>query len=226
MTTRAAISLTAALLAGCGAATGTLDEEDAGASAAADGAAHDAAPRSDAAVTRDSGPVPGHLLRFRLSFRSKFGASESLFVQQSSSSREGPAWLTVNRADGVALPIVGRCDLCDCPAPDEGMMCRSCPICGPPPDIVVALSGEGSALDFDWDCLLHPNGFCDTGELGICAAPPELIPDGSYTAVFCWSLEATGVGMGHTVGMTACDEVPFTIPDDDGIVEDAVCACG
>jgi hypothetical protein len=32
--------------------------------------------------------------------------------------------------------------------------------------------------------------------------------------------------MGHTVEMPVCDMVPFTIPDEDGLVEDAVCACG
>ncbi len=212
------------LLGACGAATSPIVDRDAGASARdAASPARDAGSRADAGLALDAGPPPDGLV-FRLSFRSKFGASESIYAQQSSSSRDGPGWLSVSGADGRRLDISGRCDICDCPT--AGGRCMECPRCGPPPDVVRLLTGAGDLIEQRWDGLVHTTGTCDSGELAICAAPAAVAPPGEYVATFCWSQTATGVGMGHTVGMSTCDDVHFVLPDDDGVVEDPVCFCG
>lgn len=212
-----------ALVCACGAATSPIVERDDAAAGRDGGTAARDAGRTDAGLARDAGPPPDGLV-FRLSFRSKFGASETIYAQRSSSSREGPGWLTVRTAGGGALAIVGRCDLCDCPA--SGGACLECPRCGPPPDDVRQLVGTGDLIEHRWDGLVHTTGTCDAGELALCSAPPTRAPPGDYVASFCWSTVATGVGMGHTVGMSTCDEVAFRLPDDDGVVEDPVCFCG
>src|SRR5688572_12861007 len=203
------------LFAGCGAATRPVVDEDAGTE-----------PEIDSGPTRrDSGAPPGEELIFRLSFLSKFGSMEQLFVQESSSLGEGPAWLSVRSAEsGAPVEIVGRCDLCECPT--AGDRCLTCPRCGPPPDVVRRLDGAGDRIDFRWDQQVHITGVCDAGELAICSERPFLVRPGEYIATFCWSVMATGEGMGHTVGMTVCNDVPFRLPDADGIVEDEVCFCG
>lgn len=203
------------LLCGCGAATSPLVDLDAGATppdagrSVADAGAADAGSRPDALV-------------FRLSFRSDVGAGESIYAQQSTSAHDGPGWLSVRTAAGATVHIVGRCDICDCPTSSGG--CLTCPVCGPPPDVVRELSGAGDLIEHRWDQVVHPSGSCGPG--AVCSAPPTPAPPGDYVATFCWSTEATGVGMGHTVGMSACDDVPFRLPDDDGVVEDPVCFCG
>lgn len=211
---RLPLCLALLLLGACGASTSPLVE------APVDAGGADAG-RLDGGA--DAGPPPVGLV-FRLSFRSDVGAADVLYAQESSSSREGPGWLSVRAADGTALELTGRCDLCECPA--SGTACLSCPRCGPPPDIVRALSGAGGSIEHLWDGRAHTTGTCDLGELALCAAPPASAPPGDYVATFCWSGTTSGVGLGQTIGISSCDEVPFHLPDADGIIEDAVCFCG
>lgn len=216
---KASLYASVVLLCACGAATGPLVDEtplDSGPLAPDAG-------RFDSGLPIDAGTRPDGLV-FRLSFRSDVGDGESIYAQESTSSREGPGWLSLRTAGGEALDISGRCDLCACP--DSGGLCVGCPVCGPAPDVVAALSGAGGVIEHRWDGLVHTTGTCDAGELAICSAPPTLAPPGDYKATFCWSAMATGVGMDQTIGMSSCEDVPFHLPDEDGLVEDAVCFCG
>lgn len=206
------------MLCGCGASTSPLVE---GAELGATDA-RDAGIR-DAGLAPDSGPTPTGLV-FRLSFRSDVGGADAIYAQESTSSREGPGWLSVRTSSGAPLELVGRCDLCECSA--SSTSCSSCPRCGPPPDLVRALSGSGEVIEHHWDLLVHETGTCDAGELALCAATPTLALPGDYVATFCWSDTSTGVGLGQTIGASSCQDVPFRLPDEDGVVEDAVCFCG
>lgn len=211
------------VLCACGAATSPIVGLDGGGSTRDAGAPSRDAGRADSGARLDAGTRPEGLV-FRLSFRSDVGGADSIFAQQSTSSREGPGWLSVRTAAGSSLAIVGRCDLCDCPT--AGGRCVGCPVCGPPPDFVVQLFGTGDLVEHRWDGLVHDTATCDSGELALCSAPPTAAPPGDYVATFCWSTVATGVGMGAMVGMSTCDDVTFHLPDDDGVVEDPVCFCG
>lgn len=215
------------LFCGCGAATAPVVDE------APDGGRPDAARadggpivtdagRADLGVAPDAGPRPDGLV-FRLSFRSDVGAAETIFVQSSTSSHDGPGWLSIQNAAGEELDFVGRCDLCPCAS--SGGACVGCPRCGPPIDVVGALSGDGTLVEHRWNLLMHTVDTCDAGELAICAAPPAPAPTGDYIATFCWSETRSGEGP-DLVGFVTCEEIPFQLPDDDGVVENAVCFCG
>lgn len=157
-----------ATLCGCGAATSPLVE-----SGDLDASILDDAGRVDAPIALDAGPAPDGLV-FRLSFLSDVGGADAIYVQQATSSREGPGWLSLRASSGAPMAITGRCDLCACSTGSP--ICIDCPRCGPPPDIVRMLSGAGERIEHHWDLLVHDVGTCDAGELALCASTPTLAP--------------------------------------------------
>jgi len=75
------------------------------------------------------------------------------------------------------------------------------------------------SISFDWDGLTSMVTAAEQCEVRV---PVE---DGSYTASFCWSLQADVRGTGDPaegvegeVINPVCVDVDFTIPDDDGVV--------
>jgi hypothetical protein len=201
-----------AMLAGCGASTSPLVETvDVDGGLAVDAGRRDAGPSTDGLV-------------FRLVFRSDVGSADTFYVQEATSAREGPGWLTVRTAAGANVELEGRCDICDCPT--SGGSCLDCPRCGPPPDIVRGLSGVGDVIEHRWDLRVHDTGTCASVELALCSAAPTVAPPGDYVATFCGSGTTSGIGPGQVIGTPECVDVAFHLPDDDGIVGDVVCWCG
>jgi hypothetical protein len=172
------------------------------------GARDDAVIRDDAGDAADDAAGPGPI-RFRLHFVSDI--PESVWVAAWDASVVNGHWLTLLR-DGAAIAKADRCDVCSC---DD---CPACPVCGAPCMEATELR-NGVTFEYVWAGSEYQSDVCPVAPPARCeravASPP-----GAYTAQFCW-----GTGVGGTspcdeeiLGLM-CEDVPFTVPDADGVVE-------
>jgi len=160
----------------------------------------------------DAGPPPNTIL-FRLSFISD--VPESIWVNQTDSAwLAGGHWLTITRG-GATIRKAPACEQCMCDA------CPNCPICGAPCPTVDEVA-SGSSVEWEWSGLEYPSVPCPADQSQSCQQPTTA-PAGSYSARFCWGLSYEGTPpCPAEITSEACQEVPFTVPDPDGLVEHLV----
>jgi hypothetical protein len=169
-----------------------------------------AAPSIDAAPAATS-------VTFRLDYRSD--VPDSIFVQ-SGTEAGGQGWLTVRDGTGDTLAILDDCGVCNCDA------CDPCAVCGVGRPEVTEIPRDGH-VEWSWEGTVFSSTTCATGGLGCEAATPP--PAGSYSAHFCWSTIADGVGPDHHVGPLTCADQTFELtpagPSPATVVHEE-CACG
>jgi hypothetical protein len=200
----------AGLAAGCFTSHGEEDAADV-ADARTD-ARDDAAVREDAAVdgadVADTTPPPASIL-FRLRFVSDV-PGEGLFVAEWDAAHASGHWLTLLR-DGAAFGKAAPCEICPC---DD---CPACPVCGAPcMDATTLLAG--SSVEYRWDGNEYLGSTCPVAPPAQCFLA-QAAPAGSYTARFCWGTGVTNAPCDDEILDVTCQEVPFTVPDADGLVE-------
>ena len=202
----AALALAVGCYASQGDEDGTTDAD--GRTDALDDGADRADVRPDVVDVVDTSPPPT-TIRFRLRFVSDV-PGEGLFVAEWDAAHTSGHWLTLLR-DGASFGKAAPCEICPC---DD---CPSCPVCGAP-CMEASLLTAGGSVEYVWDGNQYLGSTCP-------AAPPaqcylaQAAPAGSYTARFCWGTAVTNLPCEDEILDVMCEEVPFTVPDADGLVE-------
>ncbi len=161
-------------------------------------------PAVDATSTPDASASP---LRFVLSVSND--VPESIYVQLN--EEEGrPSWVRVTK-DGVPVVLEERCEIIDCVNPGG--------ICGAALPRVKDITG-GTAVG---SIELLSDGRMSVVDPVLSCETLESLPDGSYTATFCWALSAEFQGKGDPssddgapgrVTTPTCTDVSFDLPED------------
>jgi hypothetical protein len=169
----------------------------------------DADSSADAVDTPDSTPAPWPV-RFVLHFVSDV-PGEELYVAGWDAAYSGGHWLLLFH-DGSPFSKSDNCGICPC---DD---CPGCPVCGPPCMEATHLVA-GSWVDYLWDGRRWTSATCPAAPPATCERV-ENGPAGAYTARFCYGTAVDVRGpCDETVLNITCQDVPFTLPDPDGLVE-------
>ncbi|MBI5489977.1 MAG: hypothetical protein HY905_21765 [Deltaproteobacteria bacterium] len=120
-------------------------------------------------------------------------------------------WLRIDRA-GTVLHKAESCAVCGC---DD---CPGCPVCGAPCMDATELP-SGRSVEYLWNGMEYPLQACPVEPSTVCEEPAICGPVEPYTALICWGTRETGTPCNETVENLECDNVPFTVPDPDGVVE-------
>jgi hypothetical protein len=204
-------ALVTALLCSAGCYGSHADEDVADGDARSDADGRDDAGLPDDADVADAADdaASAASIRFRLHFVSDI--PESVWVAAWDAAVPNGHWLTLLR-DGAAIAKADRCDVCSC---DD---CPACPICGAPCMQATELP-NGGTVEYVWQGFEYQSDVCPVAPPARCERAVTA-PPGAYTARFCW-----GTGVGGTppcdeeiLGLL-CEDVPFTVPDADGLVE-------
>ncbi|MBI5485830.1 MAG: hypothetical protein HY905_00705 [Deltaproteobacteria bacterium] len=172
------------------------------------GPGDDAGHPSDAA---DAEVIPGGSVFFVL--RRSPDAASSVWATSALNLYDIGLWISVFRGREELHIEPGICDWPGCMC-DE---CISCPRdCGVPVWCDATEVAPGGSVTLLWDGVEHAIATC--GAAAQDCWQPGRATDGSYDARFCWwpSHEDTSACESPVV---RCADVPFTLPDADGIVE-------
>lgn len=170
----------------------------------------------DAAVGTPDAPLSERVV-FRLAYDSDV---DDMIYVQTGTEAGGQGWLRVLDGAGSELRILDDCGQCNC---DQ---CDPCAVCGAGLPVVTAIP-RGGSVEWSWDYRVFGGGTCAT--TGQSCEAASLVAQTSYTARFCWSYTASGVGTGHQVGELVCANEPFTFgpqPPAEQQVLHEECACG
>jgi hypothetical protein len=180
--------------------------DEAAADDAADLADAPDVPGGDDAGDSTAGPWP-----VRFVFRFISDIPESIWVNETDPAWVGGHWLVILR-DSAPIAKADNCGVCECED------CPACAVCGAPLPTVGEIPSGGSR-EWRWSgnewrqttCPGAPPAWCEE---------PVAAPAGSYAARFCWSTTVTGTPPSPAeVGELTCEDVPFDLPDYDGVVE-------
>ena len=163
-------------------------------------------PAVDAASDTDASTILSPL-RFVLSVNND--VPESIYVQLSGEGG-GASWVGVSQ-DGVPVILHERCEVLDCVNPGG--------ICGVGEPRVKDITG-GTATG---SITLMSDGRMSVVDSVLECETMEPLPDGSYTATFCWALSAEFEGNGDPTSdggaagrviTPSCTDVSFAMPGD------------
>ena len=176
-------------------------------------------PAGDDGSVTSSTPVT-----FRLKYEFSAGVAtdppcnNELFVQ-TQGDRGFQGYVTVIDPKGAEVPIIPDCALCFCPSEDWQNTCdsRSAP--------TVAKLAFNDSVDATWSGTTWPLTFNCASDNRSCQAA-AVAASGAYLARFCYAGTSDGVGTGHHVGATTCDDVPFDFPSATGLIEHSVICYG
>jgi hypothetical protein len=118
--------------------------------------------------------------------------------------------LVVVTRDGTELGLGNACG-CACDR------CPACPQCDAPCPSVTEVPAGGTAT-YDWSGAEAVQRSCPASPASRCT---EMVsaPAGDYVVRFCWGTGFEADDCGDVLTSVECAEVPFTLPDDDGVVE-------
>lgn len=163
---------------------------------------------TDAVSSTDASVSP---LRFVLSVSND--VPESIYVQLN--EEEGrPSWVRVTQ-NGIPVILQERCEIIDCDSPSG--------ICGAALPRVKDITGGASTGEI----TLLSDGHMSVVDSVLDCERLEPLPDGAYTATFCWALSAELQGKENPAGENgapgtiltpSCTDVSFDLPDDAEIV--------